>query len=79
MLDLVDFETSAAFTDDERLVLRLARAMTVTPARVDDNLWISLRIRFDEPQLVELASVIALENYRARFNRCFAIESQGFD
>jgi hypothetical protein len=28
--------------------------------------------------MVELASVIAWENFRARFNRGFGIESQGF-
>jgi hypothetical protein len=32
---------------------------------------------FGEAQLVELTSIIALENYRARFNWDFGLESQG--
>jgi hypothetical protein len=37
-----------------------------------------LAAHFDEAQLVELTSAIALENYRARFNWAFGLESQGF-
>ena len=33
---------------------------------------------FDERQLVELTSAIAWENYRARFDHAFGIESEGF-
>jgi len=60
-----------AFTDVEKLVLRLAVAMTRTPASVDDKLFAALRREFSEPQLVELATAIAWENHRARFNRTF--------
>jgi hypothetical protein len=33
---------------------------------------------FSDQQLVELAATIAMENYRARFNRAFHVESQNF-
>ena len=33
---------------------------------------------FSEEQLVELTGVIALENFRARFNRGFDVADQGF-
>ena len=33
---------------------------------------------FSEEQLVELTGVIALENFRARFNRGFDVGDQGF-
>jgi alkylhydroperoxidase family enzyme len=59
-------------------VLRLAVGLTRTPVAVDDDLFSSLRARFDEGQLVELHATIAWENFRARFNRGFAIEPQGF-
>lgn len=72
------FETSAAFSDTERLVLRLATAMTRTPASIDDELFAALRREFSEPQLVELATAIAWENHRARFNRVFGITAEGF-
>ena len=67
-----------AFTDVEKLVLRLAVAMTRTPASVDDELFAALRREFSEPQLVELATAIAWENHRARFNRTFGVLAEGF-
>jgi alkylhydroperoxidase family enzyme len=72
------FETSGAFNETERLVLRLAVAMTRTPASVDDDLFADLRREFSEPQLVELATAIAWENHRARFNRVFGVTAEGF-
>jgi alkylhydroperoxidase family enzyme len=53
-------------------------ALTRTPAAVDDRLFGELRTAFSEAQLVELTTAIAWENYRARFNRTFAIGSEGF-
>ena len=52
--------------------------MTRTPAAVSDELYASLRNHFSERQLVELSSTISWENYRARFNRTFAIAAEGF-
>jgi alkylhydroperoxidase family enzyme len=76
--DLSRFEESAAFSAQERLVLRLAVALTSTPADVDDALFGELQSQFSEAQLAELAMAIAWENARARFNRTFAIGSEGF-
>jgi alkylhydroperoxidase family enzyme len=76
--DLSRFEESAAFNARERLVLRLAVALTSTPAEVDDALFAELRGEFTEPQVTELAMAIAWENSRARFNRTFAIGAEGF-
>ena len=77
--ELARFEESSAFSADERLVLRYAAAMTRTPVEVPDELFSALRQRFDPRQLVELSSAIAWENYRARFDHAFGIESAGFD
>jgi alkylhydroperoxidase family enzyme len=76
--DLARFEESGGFSVRERLVLRLAVALTSTPASVDDALFAELRRDFSEPQLAELAMAIAWENGRARFNRTFAIAAEGF-
>jgi alkylhydroperoxidase family enzyme len=76
--DISRFEESAAFSASERVVLRLAVALTRTPASVDDELFAALRAEFSEPQLVELATAIAWENHRARFNRTFGILAEGF-
>jgi 4-carboxymuconolactone decarboxylase len=78
LLDLADFETSSAFTELEKLVLRYAAAMTQTPVEVPDELFAGLRQHFDPRQMVELTSAIAWENYRARFDHAFGIESEGF-
>jgi len=76
--DLARFEESPAFNLAEKLALRLTMALTRTPANVDDQLFAELRAEFSEPQLVELATAIAWENYRSRFNRTFGIQAEGF-
>ncbi len=75
---LADYATSPLFGERERLVLELADAMTSTPAAVPEALFARLRAAFAEPQLVELVSTIAWENYRARFNLSFGIAAEGF-
>lgn len=62
----------------ERSALALAEAMTRTPAEVSDAVFAEAGRHFTEPQLVELAATAAMENYRARFNRAFEVESQHF-
>lgn len=68
-------ENRAPFNDTERLVIELADAMTDTPANVSDDLYSSLRKHFSEEQLMQLGAQIAFENYRARWNRIFNVES----
>jgi alkylhydroperoxidase family enzyme len=63
------------FNDIERLVLELANAMTDTPSNVSDDLYARLRNQFSEEQLMQLGAQIAFENYRARWNRIFDVES----
>lgn len=59
-------------------MLELSDAITATPARVTPELRARLQKRFSTPQLVELGAAIAWENYRARSNRVFGFESEGF-
>lgn len=75
---LPGYASSDRFDETERLVLDYASGMSRTPVEVPDELFDRLRERFDEAQLVELTSVIALENYRARFNWAFGLAGQGF-
>src|SRR2546423_480555 len=75
---LADHRDSDAFDEVEKLVLDYAEGMTRTPVEVSDELFAALREHFDAPQLVELTSIIALENYRARFNWAMGIEAQRF-
>jgi alkylhydroperoxidase family enzyme len=78
LADLVGFEESPAFSQLEKRVLRYTEALTRTPANVSEELFQSLREHFTARQMVELTSAIAWENFRARFNRGFGIESEGF-
>lgn len=68
-------EDRTSFNDTERLVIELADAMTDTPANVSDDLYARLRNQFSEEQLMQLGAQIAFENYRARWNRIFNVES----
>ena len=63
------------FNDVERLVIELADAMAGRPANISDDLYARLRNQFSEEQLLELGAQIAFENYRARLNRVFNVES----
>lgn len=76
--DMPAFESSANFSETEKNVLRLATALTRTPANVSDELFAALRRDFSERQMVELTAAIAWENLRARMNRAFGIEAEGF-
>ncbi|HWB13571.1 MAG TPA: hypothetical protein VG826_30380 [Pirellulales bacterium] len=78
LAELADFETSTAFSELQKRVLRYAEALTQTPASVSQELFDSLREPFDPQQMVELTSAIAWENFRARCNRGFGIEAEGF-
>ena len=78
LMELADFEHSDAFDEVEKAVLRFATHLTLTPAEVPDEVFDALRPHFTPAQLVELTSAIAWENYRARFNRAFAVEAEGY-
>ena len=51
--------------------------MSHTPVYVTESVFSDLQIYFEDAQIVELVATIAMENYRARFNRAFLIEAQG--
>jgi len=53
----------------------MADAMTDTPSNVSDDLYARLRNQFSEERLMQLGEQIAFENYRARWNRIFNVES----
>src|SRR5262245_23298798 len=78
LANLTEFEESAAFSELEKRVLRYAVALTRTPAEVPEELFNSLREHLSPQQMVELTAAIAWENSRARFNRGFGIEAEGF-
>lgn len=76
--NLTKYRSDVNFSALEQLVLEYADAMTQTPVEVRDELFARLRERFSEPELVELTSAIAWENYRSRFDHAFGIEGENF-
>jgi alkylhydroperoxidase family enzyme len=78
ILHLAEYATSGHFTAQERLALALTDAMSASPVTVPPALFAELQAAFTPAQLVELASAIAWENYRGRFNRVFDVQPEGF-
>lgn len=75
---LGDYRNSAAFSPREKLALEFCERMTYTNKRVTDPFFKRLQRYFSDDELVELAAIIAMENFRSKFNPVFAVESQGF-
>ena len=69
---------SDVYSPLERLVLEYAECLTRTPADVSPELRAALLEHLTLTQLVELTTTIAWENFRARFNRGFDVQAQGY-
>ena len=74
--NLSTYRESGCFSEAECLVLDLCTATTRTPADVPEELFRALETHFSSEEIVELVTAIALENFRARFNRPFDITSE---
>jgi alkylhydroperoxidase family enzyme len=64
-----------AFNDDERLAIRYAVAMT-SSVSVPEDLFGELRLRWSEPEVVELTAAIAAYNMVARFLVALEVENE---
>ena len=51
--------------------------MTHTGQRVTDRFFTKLQREFSDEELVELAAIIAYENFRSKFNPVFGVEANG--
>jgi len=78
LAELPNYRTSDVFNDLDRRVIELAERLRATPADVSQSLYGEIRDAIGNDALVELVAEIAWENYRARFNRAFEVQSQGF-
>lgn len=75
---LPHYRDSDLFTPLEKLVLDYAVGMSCTPVDVPDALFAELRQHLNDAQIVELTSVIALENFRGRFNLALDVGAAGY-
>jgi alkylhydroperoxidase family enzyme len=69
---------SDLFDGRERAVLEYAEVATGSPAEVSEELAARVRSHLSDPEFVELAAWVALENFRSRFNAGLGLRSQGF-
>ncbi|RBP67275.1 carboxymuconolactone decarboxylase family protein [Brevibacterium sanguinis] len=76
--DVPQWRTSRAYTNLERTVMEYAAAATATPPTVTDDMVACLREDLTDAQVVELASLVSLENLRSRTNAGLGLTSQGF-
>ena len=65
------------FSEEERLALLLADAMTREPVDLPGAAFERLRAHFTDAQLVELAAHIGLANIRSRINALFHVQAHG--
>ena len=73
-----EYESCDLFTLAEKAALRYTEEMSAGSVDVSDEVFEELRRHFNDNQIVELTAVIALENFRARFNRALQIPADGF-
>lgn len=73
---LAGWRASALFSDDERLALELAEAMTLNG--VDEPLRERVRARWSADEIVELTGLIAFQNLSSKFNAALDVPAQGF-
>jgi alkylhydroperoxidase family enzyme len=76
--EVLRWRTSDVYDERERAVLEYAEAATATPVSIADELMERLHRHFTEPEIVELAAWVAMENFRSRFNAGLGLRSQGF-
>ena len=60
------------------MALELAEAATALPHDASDELFARLREHYSDAEIVELGYIVALENFRSRFNRTLRVDAQGF-
>jgi alkylhydroperoxidase family enzyme len=74
---VAEWRTSRLFSEADKLAFELADATIETPVAVSDDMFERLQRHYTTEQLVELAAICALENFRSRFNRVFRVEPNG--
>jgi AhpD family alkylhydroperoxidase len=71
--ELEGFESSSAYSDLEKQVLRFADQWT-TKGKVDPKLVADLNERLSPQELMTLAATVGLANWTSRFNVTFGVE-----
>ncbi len=73
---LPDYAGSEFYSEEERVALEFADAMTITGRDVSDELFARLKAHYDDDAIVELTAIVAWENSSSKFNRALRVPSQ---
>jgi uncharacterized peroxidase-related enzyme len=72
--DVWNYETSDLFDDAERAALRLAHHAALVPNQATDEDFVELRRHFDDGEIVEIVTVVALFGFLNRWNDTLATD-----
>ena len=72
---VAEYESSDLFTPAEKAALRYTDEMCQVSVDVPDEVFDELKRHYDDNAIVDLTGTIALENFRARFNRALQVPS----
>lgn len=74
----VDNPENANISEAEKVALKYAETMTVSPGNIPDTLFNELKKHFSESQIVELTSLAALYNMINRFNEALKLDPEEY-
>lgn len=74
LLDLSDFANSPWYTEAERVALHFAEVITTTGQTADSTLMERLKRHYSDDAIVELAGLVAHQNFSTKFNRALGAE-----
>ena len=78
LTELENFKDDKLLSEREKAALRYAEAMTYSDKKVDDNLVERLKKYFTDNELVELTTLIGVQNLSSKFNSALDVEVYGF-
>lgn len=73
-----DWRALDALDVADQLALEYAERMTATPPLIDSTFMARMTAHFDNPIIVQMAAIVAWENYRARMNVGLGVEGHSF-
>ncbi|MEH0885625.1 carboxymuconolactone decarboxylase family protein [Enterobacter sp. UNJFSC 003] len=71
------WQESDLFSEEERVALAYAEAVTATPPQVEEALKNEIKRHFTDEAITEMTALIAFQNLSARFNAALDIPAQG--
>jgi AhpD family alkylhydroperoxidase len=78
LAELPIFEDSTKFSEQEKVALAYAEAMTWSDRQTTAKHFARLRAHFNDDAIIELTALVAFQNMSRKFNAALGVEPQGF-